>query len=74
MASNRERYEYPFVTVHVAHALVLAKAKGYEVPDDMLNKVKPYLKDIEKYYDNEWYTTRRKFAGQFRLTRFMSAI
>ncbi|MGI8788176.1 MAG: DUF6049 family protein [Pyrinomonadaceae bacterium] len=52
---ERERYEYPFLTVHVAHALVLAKAKGYKVPDEMLNKTKPYLKNVEKYYNDEWY-------------------
>jgi uncharacterized protein YfaS (alpha-2-macroglobulin family) len=51
---DRERYEYPFLTVHVAHGLALAKAKGYNVPDDMLAKTKPYLKDVEKHYD-EWY-------------------
>jgi hypothetical protein len=52
---DQERYKYPFVTAHAAHALVLAKAKGYKVPDEMLNKVKPYLKDIEKHMDDEWY-------------------
>ena len=46
-----ERYKFPFVTAHVAHALVLAKAKGYQVPDEMLTKVKPYLKNIEKHFD-----------------------
>ncbi|HEX8636859.1 MAG TPA: alpha-2-macroglobulin family protein, partial [Pyrinomonadaceae bacterium] len=46
-----ERYKYPFVTAHVAHALVLAKAKGYKVPDEMLTKVKPYLKNIETHFD-----------------------
>jgi alpha-2-macroglobulin len=51
---ERERYEYPFLTVHVAHALVLAKAKGYKVPDEMLNKTKPYLKNIESKFD-EWH-------------------
>ncbi|MGB7203291.1 MAG: alpha-2-macroglobulin family protein [Pyrinomonadaceae bacterium] len=51
---DRERYEYPFLTVHVAHALALAKAKGYKVPDSMLNKTKPYLKDVEKHFD-EWH-------------------
>ncbi|REJ78056.1 MAG: hypothetical protein DWQ47_17060 [Acidobacteria bacterium] len=45
-----ERYKYPFLTAHTAHALILAKAKGYEVPQEMLDKVKPYLKDIEKHY------------------------
>jgi uncharacterized protein YfaS (alpha-2-macroglobulin family) len=52
---DRERYEYPFLTVHVAHALALAKSKGYKVPDEMLNKVKPYLSNVEKYYVGEWY-------------------
>lgn len=52
---DKERYEYPFLTVHVAHALILAKQKGYKVPDEMLNKVKPYLKDVERHMDDEWY-------------------
>jgi len=53
---DKERYEYPFLTVHVAHALALAKLKGYKVPEDMITKVKPYLKDVESHYD-EWYKT-----------------
>ncbi len=57
---DKERYEYPFLTVHVAHALVLAKAKGYKVPDEMLNKTKPYLKDIEKHFDDTWYKNSPK--------------
>ncbi|HMS43546.1 MAG TPA: alpha-2-macroglobulin family protein, partial [Pyrinomonadaceae bacterium] len=51
---DRERYEYPFLTVHVAHALALAKQKGYKVPDEMLNKTKPYLKNVESKFD-EWH-------------------
>ncbi|MDQ6785460.1 MAG: DUF6049 family protein, partial [Acidobacteriota bacterium] len=46
-----ERYNFPFVTAHVVHALVLAKAKGYQVPDEMINKSKTYLKNIEKHFD-----------------------
>ncbi|HEY0461436.1 MAG TPA: alpha-2-macroglobulin family protein [Pyrinomonadaceae bacterium] len=53
-SQRRERYEYPFLTVHVAHALALAKAKGYKVPDGMLDKTKPYLKNIESKFD-EWH-------------------
>jgi alpha-2-macroglobulin len=49
-----ERYKFPFVTVHVAHALALAQEKGYDVPKDMLDKAKPYLKNIEKHYE-KWY-------------------
>ncbi len=51
---DRERYEYPFLTVHVAHALALAKSKGYNVPDEMLNKTKPFLKNVETKFD-EWH-------------------
>jgi alpha-2-macroglobulin len=49
-----ERYKFPFVTIHVAHALALAKEKGYDVPKEMLEKTKPYLKNIEKYFDKEY--------------------
>ncbi len=51
---DKERYEYPFLTIHVAHALALAKAKGYKVPQEMIDKTTPYLKDVEKHFD-EWY-------------------
>jgi uncharacterized protein YfaS (alpha-2-macroglobulin family) len=51
---DRERYEYPFLTVHVAHALALAKAKGSKVPDGMIEKTKPFLKNIESHFD-EWH-------------------
>lgn len=51
---DRERYEYPFLTVHVAHALALAKAKGSKVPDGMIEKTKPFLKNIETKFD-EWH-------------------
>jgi uncharacterized protein YfaS (alpha-2-macroglobulin family) len=70
---DRERYEYPFLTVHVAHSLVQAKAKGYKVPDEMLNRTKPYLKTVETKFD-EWHKNRLKFVGRFQLTRFTSAI
>lgn len=48
-----ERYKFNFITAHTAHALVLAKAKGYPVPQQMLDRVKPYLQNIESHY-NEW--------------------
>jgi uncharacterized protein YfaS (alpha-2-macroglobulin family) len=57
---DRERYEYPFLTVHVAHALMLAKSKGYKVPEDMLNRTRPYLKDVEKHFNDEWYRNSPK--------------
>jgi uncharacterized protein YfaS (alpha-2-macroglobulin family) len=61
---ERERYEYPFLTVHVAHALALAKSKGYKVPQEMIDKAKPFLREVEKHFDGEWY----KNSPQLRWT------
>jgi uncharacterized protein YfaS (alpha-2-macroglobulin family) len=49
-----ERYKFPFVTAHVVHALARAKEKGYAVPNEMIDRSKPYLKNIEQYYDPLW--------------------
>ncbi|QQS41498.1 MAG: Ig-like domain-containing protein [Acidobacteriota bacterium] len=62
-----ERYKYPFVTAHTAHALILAKAKGYEVPQEMLDRVKPYLKDIEKHYPSYYPQTVRWTISSYAL-------
>jgi hypothetical protein len=38
---------WPYVSIHVAHALARAKSKGYDVPQPMLDKSKSYLRGIE---------------------------
>jgi uncharacterized protein YfaS (alpha-2-macroglobulin family) len=40
---------WPYVSIHVAHALTRAKEKGYDVPQSMLDKSKSYLRDIEQH-------------------------
>jgi uncharacterized protein YfaS (alpha-2-macroglobulin family) len=54
----------PFNTVHVTHALVRARLKGYEVPDAMMQPALAYLKNIENYYPH-WYSenTRRTLSA-----------
>jgi uncharacterized protein YfaS (alpha-2-macroglobulin family) len=64
---ERERYEYPFLTVHVAHALALAKQKGYNVPDEMLNKTKPFLKNIESHIPANYPTNVRWTISAYAL-------
>ncbi|MGA9994751.1 MAG: alpha-2-macroglobulin family protein [Pyrinomonadaceae bacterium] len=39
---------WPYLSIHVAHALERAKEKGFNVPPEMLEKSKRYLRDIEK--------------------------
>jgi uncharacterized protein YfaS (alpha-2-macroglobulin family) len=40
----------PYLTVYVASALQHAKAKGFTVAPYVIDRVKPYLKDIERHY------------------------
>jgi hypothetical protein len=45
---------WPYVSIHVAHALSRAKEKGFEVPQPMLDASKGYLKSIDKRVP-DWY-------------------
>lgn len=38
---------YPYLSIHVAHALARAKAKGYDVPQEMIQRGLTYLRSIE---------------------------
>ena len=40
---------WPYVSIHVAHALQRAKEKGFDVPDDMLRRSRDYLRNIEQH-------------------------
>jgi alpha-2-macroglobulin len=49
---RRDGTAYPFVSVHVAHALARAQQKGYAVPPEMIAKSRAYLKNVEAKYPN----------------------
>ena len=51
----------PYLTVYVTNALVHAKAKGFTVPQRMIDLAKPYLKDIESHYP-WWYPEQVRWA------------
>ncbi len=40
---------WPYVSVHVAHALARAREKSFEVPGDTLDRSRQYLKNVEKH-------------------------
>jgi len=46
----------PYLTVFVTSALQHAKDKGFKVPQALLDRAKPYLKDIESKYP--WYYSK----------------
>jgi uncharacterized protein YfaS (alpha-2-macroglobulin family) len=46
---------WPYLTVHVAHALQRAKEKGFEPDADMIVRAQSYLENIESHFP-AWYT------------------
>lgn len=52
---------FPYVSVHVAHALARAKEKGYGVSSDTINKSLVYLKNIEAKYP-AFYSQESRWA------------
>jgi uncharacterized protein YfaS (alpha-2-macroglobulin family) len=49
----------PFNTVQVAHAFVLARAQGYEVPQDAYDRVMSAVSSIESYIPSYYGETQR---------------
>ncbi|MBD0372577.1 MAG: Ig-like domain-containing protein [Pyrinomonadaceae bacterium] len=45
---KRGEKSWPYVSIHVAHAMQRAKEKGFDVPSEMMDKSKGYLRNIEK--------------------------
>src|SRR5690606_32935179 len=45
---------WPYLSIHVAHALVRAKEKGYKPDDTMLQRSRQYLRSIESHIPR-WY-------------------
>ena len=45
---------WPYLSIHVAHALQMAKDKGFDVPADMLEKSRKYLREVEKHIPNTY--------------------
>jgi uncharacterized protein YfaS (alpha-2-macroglobulin family) len=55
---------YPWVSVHVAHAVQRAKSKGYSVPSELESRSRQFLKNVERWIPS-YYTpaARRAIIG-----------
>ncbi|MBC7795295.1 MAG: hypothetical protein H7Z37_00320, partial [Pyrinomonadaceae bacterium] len=58
---------FPYLSVHVANALARAKAKGYDVPQSVLDKSKTYLRTIETKYPNFYSIESRNAISAYAL-------
>ncbi|RME70381.1 MAG: hypothetical protein D6776_11755 [Planctomycetota bacterium] len=45
---------WPFVTIHVGHAIARAQAKGFRVPPRLRAGVLRYLREIRRHLDGRW--------------------
>jgi uncharacterized protein YfaS (alpha-2-macroglobulin family) len=52
---SRGRESVPYNSVHVVHALAVARARGFEVPSDTMDRALIYVRDIENFYPT-WYS------------------
>ena len=60
---RRGERSFPYVSVHVAHALVRAKSKGFTVSQSTLDQSREYLRKIEEHIPPE-YTAQSRHAIQ----------
>lgn len=57
---RRDQETWPFLTVHVTHALLRARDKGFDVPQHMIDRAMGYLRDIRSHMNKEWYSEATK--------------
>ena len=58
---------WPYVSIHVAHALQRAKEKGFEVPASMLDRSKKYLREIEQHIPGRYGAFARRALVAYSL-------
>ncbi|MBI5480032.1 MAG: Ig-like domain-containing protein [Deltaproteobacteria bacterium] len=51
---RRDEESWPYLSIHVAHALQRAKEKGFAVPADLLRRAQAYLRQVERRIPR-WY-------------------
>jgi uncharacterized protein YfaS (alpha-2-macroglobulin family) len=57
----------PYLSVYVASALGAARQKGFAVPDAILERARPYLRDIERHYPAFYPPDVRRAISAFAL-------
>ncbi|HEU0036765.1 MAG TPA: DUF6049 family protein [Kofleriaceae bacterium] len=64
---ERGRPSEPYLTVHVANALVRARDKGFTVPATMIDRAKLYLQNIESHYPYYYGPEIRRTISSYAL-------
>jgi hypothetical protein len=59
---------WPYVSIHVAHALARARAKGFAVPEDTLERSRAYLRGIDRHIPAEYGKDVRRTLQAYALS------
>ncbi|HKQ78825.1 MAG TPA: DUF6049 family protein [Blastocatellia bacterium] len=58
---RRDGETWPYLSIHVAHALQRAKEKGFNTPPEMMERSKQYMRAIEQHIPS-WYSAESRRA------------
>ncbi|HEU4507976.1 MAG TPA: alpha-2-macroglobulin family protein [Pyrinomonadaceae bacterium] len=58
---------WPYISLHVAHALARAKQKKFDVPSEMFEKSEKYLREIEKHIPSNYGVDARRAIISYAL-------
>jgi uncharacterized protein YfaS (alpha-2-macroglobulin family) len=58
---------WPYLSIHVAHALERAQAKGFDVPKEMRERSQRHLKEIEKHIPKDYGPELRRTLQAYAL-------
>jgi len=58
---------WPYISIHAAHALQRAKEKGFDVPQEMLERSRGYLRDIDKHIPASYSGECRRTLAAYSL-------
>ena len=64
---KRSERDWPYLTVHVLHAMARAKQKGFEVGPRMLQKAEAYVRDIRNHFPREYTPEIRRVIEAYAL-------
>lgn len=64
---KKDDADLPFISIHVAHALALIKAKKLGTPGPELTLVHAYLRNIERHFPDEYSVSTRQILLAYAL-------
>ena len=62
-----DRKADPYLSVHVANALIRAKAKGHRVPEKTLGEARKFLRNIRQHFAAHWPLETRRVVEAYAL-------